>query len=385
MAHLCNLHLEEVALLRLLRSLGLEKMHRERDLHAAAEHGDGLVELLAELFYAAINCTKKDTFLKGLKKLSTASQLTLQDFIQTPIVTAPSQLRLEKASGSLLEPTHRQSQFRSQELEPAHKPSSTRDRRDTLTALMVAEGTLPRTSADFGLSVENATLKMERDKLARELWDGAQKQEAAAATEKARLAGLSMIYEQKLKTLQEKVERLESSLRESRQVFYEEKTQLLASSRAIELQLAERQKELQQLKSERASLAEDLAQAYRLKDDWTNKYLGCRDEALSLSKELASRATRMCVLEREVSRLSEHQVDTQETERVDVETERLRARVSKLAGQLRRREDRVAGLKREREELRMALAKERQVMKEVLRESHGTLRELGSLLDSRSV
>jgi chromosome segregation ATPase len=250
---------------------------------------------------------------------------------------------------------------------------------------MVAEGTLPRTSADFGLSVENATLKMERDKLARELWEGAQKQEAAAATEKARLAGLSMIYEQKLKTLQEKVERLESSLRESRQAFYEEKTQLLASSRAIELQLAERQKELQQLKSERASLAEDLAQAYRLKDDWTNKYLGCRDEALSFSRELASRATRMCVLEREVSRLSEHQVDTQETERVDVETERLRARVSKLAGQLRRREDRVAGLKREREELRMALAKERQVMKEVLRESHGTLRELGSLLDSRSV
>jgi len=43
------------------------------------------------------------------------------------------------------------------------------------------------------------------------------------------------------------------------------------------------QQELQQVKSDKACLAEDLAQAYRLKDDWANKHIACRDTFLSAS------------------------------------------------------------------------------------------------------
>ena len=367
---LCSLHFEEAALLRLLHSLGLENLHKERILRGVVERGEGLVELLGEVLCAAVTCEKKDIFLAAMQRLRQQSQHTLKDFIQATLQPPPDDT------------------FGSQPVLPAEKThrSPTRDRRNTLTALLVAEGALPRSPAtDFGLSVENATLKVEREKLERELGEVVQKQEAAVAAENARLAGLSTIYEQQLKTLQKKIEGLESNLRESRQTFYEEKTQLLASTRALEMQLVERQQELQQVKSDKACLAEDLAQAYRLKDDWANKHIACRDEVLGLRRELASKVARLGVVEREVSRLSECRVDTQETEKVDREVEKLRERVDKLMSQLRRREERVASLRTEREELRQALKRERQVMKEVMFEANSTLRELGFLIDRRSV
>lgn len=358
---LSNLHLEEAILLRLLHSLGLENLHKERNLRIVVERGEGLVELLGEVLCAAVTCEKKDVFLAAMQRLRPQSQCTLEDFIQAALQPAEN-------------------------VQQRFGPGPTRDRRDTLTALLVAEGALPRGSAtDFGLSVENATLKVEREKLERQLGEVVQKQEAALAAEGARLAGLSTIYEQQLKALQTKIEELERNLRESRQIFYEEKTQLQASTRAFEMQLKERERELQQVKSDRSSLEEDLVQAYRLKDDWANKHMTCRDEVLGLRKELASKVARLGAVEREVSRLSECRVDTQETEKTDREVKGLRERMVKLTEQLRRREERVASLRTEREELRQALKKERRVMKEVMFEANGTLRELGFLIDRRSV
>ena len=200
---LCSLHLEEAALLRLLHSLGELAQGKE-----FARWGEGLVELLGVLC-AAVTCEKKGIFLAAMQRLRQQSQHTLKDFIQATLQPPPDDT------------------FGSQPVLPAEKThrSPTRDRRNTLTALLVAEGALPRSPAtDFGLSVENATLKVEREKLERELGEVVQKQEAAVAAENARLAGLSTIYEQQLKTLQKKIEGLERNLRESRQTFYEEKT-----------------------------------------------------------------------------------------------------------------------------------------------------------------
>ena len=317
-------------------------------------------------------------------------------------------------------------------------------RRNTLTVLTMAEyGMLPRqpsqdtfgtdrrTREYFILTYENAELKREKEKLTQDLAEATQSLAEDTAAQTARLEAVTQVYNQQILTLKDNLITAETALRENQSSHSEETTQLSASLRSTQLQLAALQEEIAQQKAEREAIAQDLSKAFRDKDELTAKYLSCREETLRLHKELAEIVVRSSSLEHEVvlyrsrveeleskptqgsesdsvlslqlesleierhtlslkARVSELEYEVKDKEEwvlrtslLEAQAKELRNRLVRAKGDQTQRDQTLTQLRREKEELRTALMRERRVLKDALSEVTGTMQEIHGLVDMR--
>lgn len=317
-------------------------------------------------------------------------------------------------------------------------------RRNTLTVLTTAEsGLIPRQASQdafgvdrrareyFILTYENAELKQEKERLTQELAEATKKLESDTAVQTARLEGVVQVYDQQILTLKDNLVTAEAALRENQSSHAEAITQLSASLRSTQLQLAELQEDIAQQRAEKEAITQDLSKAFRDKDELTAKYLSCREETLRLHKELAELVVKSSSLEHEVvlyrsrveeleskptqgsesdsvlslqlesleierhtlslkARISELEYEVKDKEEwvlraslQEAQTKELRNRLVRAKGDQARRDQILTQLKREKEELKAALLKERRVLRDALVEVTGTMQEIHGLVDIR--
>lgn len=356
----------------MLHTLGLTDIHRERNLRSILDASDDLTDFLLEVLYLVLH-----TFPTTLHPLPSSVQSTLTHLLTSLSPRPNFSFSSLTQRCSQLEESLKRSEAKVKELKQQQETAQSRNRRDTLVALMTAEGAV----TEFSVTAENSALKAERDALKRELGELQRRQETEKNSENEELMGLGRVYDQQVQAMRSRIEGLETGGREKEMKYAEEKMQMMVVIGALEMQLAQCKGEIQQLRQDKDRVTAELTQTYQAKDEFVSKYIKSQDDFLTLRKQLASKSAQLSVAEHQLSHLTETRT-TEEDSRTD---DLFQTRLIRLQTRLSRKKDHISSLQLQNKELKSALQRERKLLLEVLLEANGTLNELCSLGSSPSM